>query len=64
MLGSVAAIYARQLVLTRAVEPLGLPLPLRVGVGAAAVTALMTWLVMPRAARLLQGWLYAPRRRP
>ena len=27
---------------------------------AVAVTALMTWLVMPRAARLLQNWLYAP----
>ena len=27
---------------------------------AAAVTAAMTWLVMPRAARLLQNWLYAP----
>ena len=24
---------------------------------------LMTWLVMPRAARLLQDWLYAPPRR-
>jgi antibiotic biosynthesis monooxygenase (ABM) superfamily enzyme len=24
----------------------------------------MTWLVMPRAARLLQNWLYAPARRP
>ena len=28
------------------------------------VTALMTWLVMPRAARLLQNWLYAPHGAP
>jgi antibiotic biosynthesis monooxygenase (ABM) superfamily enzyme len=27
------------------------------------VTALMTWLVMPHVARLLQDWLYAPPRR-
>jgi len=27
------------------------------------VTAIATWLVMPRAARLLQAWLYAPARR-
>ena len=38
-------------------------LPLRVLLVAVAVTALMTWLVMPHAARLLQNWLYAPTRR-
>ena len=27
-----------------------------------SVSALMTWVVQPRLARLLQGWLYAPRR--
>jgi uncharacterized protein len=59
---SLAAIYALQLVLNLAVEPLALPL--HPAVLAAAVTALMTWLVMPRDARLLQSWLYAPRRRP
>jgi antibiotic biosynthesis monooxygenase (ABM) superfamily enzyme len=37
---------------------------LRVAVLAGVVTALMTWVVMPRAARILSGWLYAgPRRR-
>jgi len=38
------------------------PLPVRVGVLALVVTALMTWLVMPHLARLLANWLY-PRRR-
>lgn len=59
---SLVAIYTLQLVLNAAVEPFGLPPPLRVAILAAAVTALMTWVVMPRAARLLQGWLYAPAR--
>lgn len=59
---SVGGIYALQLLLNAALEPVHLPLPLRVLVVAVAVTALMTWLVMPRAARLLQDWLYAPRR--
>jgi len=39
-------------------------LPLRLLAISIPVTALMTWLVMPRAARLLQNWLYAPTRRP
>jgi antibiotic biosynthesis monooxygenase (ABM) superfamily enzyme len=59
---SVVAIYALQLLLHAAVDPAGLPAPLRVLVVAVAVTALMTWFVMPRAARLLQGWLYRPPR--
>jgi uncharacterized protein len=57
---SACAVYALQLLLNAAVEPVGLPLPLRVLVVAVAVTALMTWLVMPRVAHLLQDWLYAP----
>lgn len=57
---SVAAIYALQLVLNFAVGPLALPMVLRVALVAIGVTALMTWLVMPRAVRLLQDWLYAP----
>lgn len=61
---SVVAIYTLQLLLNAAVEPLGLAFPLRVAVVAAAVTALMTWVVMPHAARLLQAWLYAPARHP
>jgi antibiotic biosynthesis monooxygenase (ABM) superfamily enzyme len=60
---SLAGIYVLQLVLNLALVPLGMALPLRVALVACAVTALMTWLVMPRAARLLQNWLYAPPRR-
>jgi len=62
---SVAGIYSLQLLFNvavgRAVAPW--PLPLRVAALAATVTALMTWLVMPRLARMLASWLYAPPRR-
>jgi antibiotic biosynthesis monooxygenase (ABM) superfamily enzyme len=37
--------------------------PLRVGLVTVGVTFLMTWVVMPWAARVLQDWLYAPPRR-
>jgi antibiotic biosynthesis monooxygenase (ABM) superfamily enzyme len=57
---SVCGIYALQLLLNVVIDPLGLPVALRVLAVSVAVTALMTWLVMPRAARLLQDWLYAP----
>ena len=60
---SVVGIYSLQLLLNLALEPVHLPVALRVALIAVAVTALMTWLVMPRAARLLQNWLYAPPRR-
>ena len=40
----------------------GLWLVPRVAFSAIAVTALMTWLVLPRLAHLLKGWLYGPRR--
>jgi antibiotic biosynthesis monooxygenase (ABM) superfamily enzyme len=60
---SLAAIYALQLVFNLLVGPLGLPVPLRVGLVTVGVTLLMTWLVMPWAARVLQDWLYAPRQR-
>ncbi len=60
---SVAAIYTLQLLVNLAVGPVGMPPALRIAVVAVAVTALMTWLVMPNAARLLQDWLYAPARR-
>jgi antibiotic biosynthesis monooxygenase (ABM) superfamily enzyme len=59
---SVVAIYTLQLMLNLALGGLRLPTALRVALVAIAVTALMTWLVMPRLARLLQDWLYAPRR--
>ena len=35
----------------------------RVAVISVTVTGLMTWLVQPRVARMLEGWLYGPRRR-
>jgi uncharacterized protein len=57
---SVCGIYALQLVLNVVIDPVGLPVALRVLAVSVAVTALMTWLVMPLAARLLQDWLYAP----
>jgi len=60
---SVVGIYALQLVFNLVLQPLALPVVIRVALVAVAVTALMTWLVMPRAARLLQDWLYAPPRR-
>ncbi len=41
----------------------GWPLPLHIVVISVPVTAIATWLVMPRAARWLQKWLYAPTRR-
>jgi antibiotic biosynthesis monooxygenase (ABM) superfamily enzyme len=59
---SLAATYALQVVLNLAVGGFGWVMPLRVAVIATAVTFLMTWMVMPWAARLLQEWLYAPRR--
>ncbi len=60
---SVVGIFVLQLMLNLALQPLDLPVVLRVALVAVAVTALMTWFVMPHAARLLQDWLYAPRRR-
>jgi uncharacterized protein len=60
---SVVGIYVLQLVFNVVLQPLALPVALRVALVAVAVTAVMTWLVMPHAARLLQDWLYAPPRR-
>jgi antibiotic biosynthesis monooxygenase (ABM) superfamily enzyme len=34
----------------------------RVALISFSVSALMTWVVQPQLARLLEGWLYAPRR--
>jgi antibiotic biosynthesis monooxygenase (ABM) superfamily enzyme len=61
---SAAVIFVLQLMLNfvvRWVAP-GLWLAPRVAVIAFAITALMTWFVQPQVARLLEGWLYAPRR--
>src|SRR5918995_1171688 len=60
---SFGAIYVLQLVLTVLVGPFGWATPVRVAVVTVGVTFLMTWLVMPTAARVLQDWLYAPSRR-
>jgi antibiotic biosynthesis monooxygenase (ABM) superfamily enzyme len=62
---SLAGIYALQLVLYVVFggATTGWPLPLRLGLFVPLVTALMTWVVMPRLAVALQSWLYAPRRR-
>ena len=38
----------------------GWPLPVHIVLISVPVTAIATWLVMPRAARLLARWLYAP----
>ncbi len=60
---SLVGIYLLQLVFNLALQPFDLPVAVRVALVAVAVTALMTWLVMPHAARVLQDWLYAPPRR-
>jgi uncharacterized protein len=60
---SLVATYVLQVALNLAFGGLGWAMPLRVGVIATAVTFLMTWTVMPWAARMLQDWLYAPPRR-
>jgi antibiotic biosynthesis monooxygenase (ABM) superfamily enzyme len=48
------------LVLYRFTPPIAL-VP-RVALISFSVSALMTWVVQPRLARLLERWLYAPRR--
>jgi antibiotic biosynthesis monooxygenase (ABM) superfamily enzyme len=59
-----SVILALQLMLNLAVWGVAPTLWLvpRVAVISIAVTALMTWLVQPRVARLLEGWLYGSRR--
>jgi antibiotic biosynthesis monooxygenase (ABM) superfamily enzyme len=48
------------LVLRRVASPIA-RVP-RVALTSFCMTALMTWIVQPQLARLLEGWLYAPRR--
>ena len=60
---SLAAIYTLQLAFNLAVVPLALVVPVRIALVTVCVTFLMTWLMMPWAARVLQDWLYAPPRR-
>jgi antibiotic biosynthesis monooxygenase (ABM) superfamily enzyme len=61
--GVVAGIFTLQLVFNLLLDAAGVdpPFVVRVGMIAIAVTALMTWAVMPRVARLLEGWLYRER---
>lgn len=61
---SLVAIFVLQLASNLLMRPLGLPEAVRIAGIAIAVTAAMTWLVMPWLVRLLQSWLYAPPRRP
>jgi uncharacterized protein len=60
---SLVGIYSLQLVFNLVLRPIPMPAALRIALVAVAVTAMMTWLVMPRVARVLQDWLYAPPRR-
>jgi antibiotic biosynthesis monooxygenase (ABM) superfamily enzyme len=57
------AIYLLNLALSLLLRPVisSWPTPLRVAPTAAGITAMMTWVVMPRLARLLQGWLFRAR---
>jgi antibiotic biosynthesis monooxygenase (ABM) superfamily enzyme len=61
---SASGILALQLTLNLALRGVAPDLWMvpRVVVVSVVVTALMTWLVQPRVARLLEGWLYGPRR--
>jgi antibiotic biosynthesis monooxygenase (ABM) superfamily enzyme len=61
---SVVGIYLLQLAVNVGLHRLAghWPLAVRLALFVCIVTASMTWLVMPRLARLLQRWLYAPPR--
>lgn len=61
---SAAVIFVLQLCLSLALPPVapGLWLVPRVAFIVIGTTALMTWLVQPQLVRLLEGWLYGPRR--
>jgi antibiotic biosynthesis monooxygenase (ABM) superfamily enzyme len=62
---SVVGIFLLQVIVNLALRPFAgaWPIVARLALYTSIVTASMTWLVMPRAARMLAGWLYAPRRR-
>ncbi|HEY9376528.1 MAG TPA: antibiotic biosynthesis monooxygenase [Jiangellaceae bacterium] len=57
---SLAGIFTLQLAFNLFLAAIGIDanVVVRVAIIATAVTALMTWAVMPRVARLLEGWLY------
>lgn len=57
---TLTALYILLLTITTIAEPLLSPLapPLRFALLLPVLTALMTWIVMPRLSRLLASWLY------
>jgi uncharacterized protein len=59
-------IFVLQLMLNLVIYRFASPIALvpRVALISFSVSGLMTWVVQPRLALLLERWLYAPRRRP
>ena len=57
-------IFVLQLMLNLVLRQVASPVALvpRVALISFSVSAMMTWIVQPRLARLLESWLYAPRR--
>jgi antibiotic biosynthesis monooxygenase (ABM) superfamily enzyme len=57
-------IFALQLMLNLILRQVASPIALvpRVALISFSVSAMMTWIVQPQLARLLENWLYAPRR--
>ena len=57
-------IFVLQLMLNLVLRQVASPIALvpRVALISFSVSAMMTWIVQPQLARLLEGWLYAPRR--
>ena len=57
-------IFVLQLMLNLVLRQVASPIALvpRVTLISFSVSAMMTWIVQPQLARLLESWLYAPRR--
>jgi antibiotic biosynthesis monooxygenase (ABM) superfamily enzyme len=57
-------IFVLQLMLNLVLRQVASPIALvpRVALISFSVSAMMTWIVQPQLARLLESWLYAPRR--
>jgi antibiotic biosynthesis monooxygenase (ABM) superfamily enzyme len=57
-------IFALQLMLNLILRQVASPIALvpRVALISFSVSAMITWIVQPQLARLLENWLYAPRR--
>ncbi len=50
-----------QVMLLAVLIPAGLPFVVSIALSTAIPVAMLTWVIMPRATRLLYRWLYAPR---